>query len=433
MRALFAAVVALCLLAAPAQAAQRWLVVSDIHLNPYDRSAQPVPYGKDTNWALLRTMLARMRRVEPSPPVIVLAGDFLAHDFPALAHHAVPRQTAAAQALATIASIARAFRAIYPHARYVIALGNNDAPCGDYKIAPATAYLAALTRLWRLPREFAQGGYDVQAVSGVPLRIVTLDSVFWSFRYRDACGRNADDPGRAELAWFTRVLAATPRRAHDLVVMHIPPGIDPESTHLVRDFAVVPFLNAGDSAAFSRAVERAPVEAIVASHMHRASFGVNGGIPLLIVSSVSPVYDNNPSFTLLEVDAGGIADEQIDAYSLPDGTWEPPFDFDTAYGVSRIDAGSALRAHAAIARDPNVRRAWGRAFVGDADKRDITASDWRTFWCAQTETSSAPYEACAGNGVRVLVVPLALAGIGVLLVALATWLAIRLARQRRAP
>ena len=51
-RILSAFVLALTLLgAAPKDAV--WLAVSDIHLNPFDRAAQPSAYGRDGNAALL--------------------------------------------------------------------------------------------------------------------------------------------------------------------------------------------------------------------------------------------------------------------------------------------------------------------------------------------------------------------------------------------
>lgn len=422
---------AVCLLPAPAAAAQRWLVVSDIHLNPYDASPQPAGYGKDTNWALFRVMLRRMKQTAPDPPVVVLAGDFLAHHFRSLAHRYAPRSTVAASALGAMTRIERAFRSTYPGARFVTVLGNNDAPCGDYEPEPGTPYLAALGRLWHEPATFGRGGYYAQRIPGAPLRIIALDSVFWSFRYRNACGTPGEDPGAAEFAWLSRALAATPRGTQNLVVMHVPPGIDPMSTHFARDFFVVPFLRAAANATLSRALEGAPVAGIIAGHLHRADFAIDAGVPVLIVSSISPVYDNNPSFTVLTVDARGISDAVLYGYDLPSENWEPPFDFDRGYGARRVDAAGLLAAHRAIAANPAVRLAWAHAFVSSADKRDITAADWQTFWCAQTAASPGEYEPCAGVRARVMAVPLLLAAAGVALVALVTLITIRLARQRR--
>ena len=62
-----------------ARADQTWLIVSDIHLNPYDALQRPSPPGSDSNLALFESTLAEMKRSVPSPAVVLIPGDFLAH------------------------------------------------------------------------------------------------------------------------------------------------------------------------------------------------------------------------------------------------------------------------------------------------------------------------------------------------------------------
>src|SRR5450631_3026794 len=63
-----------------ARAADPWLFVNDVHFDPAVRAKRPLTYG-DTNEGLLESTLDEMHRLSPNPPVIVMAGDFLAHYF----------------------------------------------------------------------------------------------------------------------------------------------------------------------------------------------------------------------------------------------------------------------------------------------------------------------------------------------------------------
>src|SRR4051812_21274964 len=72
------------------------LVFSDLHVDPIDEE-QPAfgTYGKDPPWALVEAALDGAQRIVPQPTAILLAGDYLAHDWQkrwAAAHpHATPQ------------------------------------------------------------------------------------------------------------------------------------------------------------------------------------------------------------------------------------------------------------------------------------------------------------------------------------------------------
>src|SRR5215469_9268384 len=130
-RVIIPAVAAIALLCGRAHAsatAQTWLVVSDVHLDPFDRRPRPSLFGSDTNLALFRSALDEMKRRVPNPDLVVMPGDFLAHDFAGRTRGA-GGDTASA-AIATMRFVAGAFGHAFPHARFAVTLGNNDAPCG---------------------------------------------------------------------------------------------------------------------------------------------------------------------------------------------------------------------------------------------------------------------------------------------------------------
>src|SRR5579863_5329591 len=129
-------VVTFALLAGRAHASsgtQTWLVVSDIHLDPFARAARPSLFGSDTNLALFRSAIGEMKRRVPNPDLVVIPGDFLAHDFAGRVRGG--GGTTAGGAVAAMRFVAGALGHVFPRARFAVTLGNNDAPCGDYHSA----------------------------------------------------------------------------------------------------------------------------------------------------------------------------------------------------------------------------------------------------------------------------------------------------------
>jgi hypothetical protein len=401
-----------------ARADQSWLVVSDIHLNPFDKSSVPSSYGSDSNWALWQATLREMKRADPNPPLVIVSGDFLAHHFGALVGaNGGADVTGAAER--TMARIARSLGQTFPRAQFLIVLGNNDDPCGDYRTAPGSRYLAAVARTWaplidrngaapRFVRSFSNAGYYTAKLPVRGLQAVALDDIYWSAIYQP-CGRVSGDPGQGELAWLDRTFASTPEGYRDVVVAHIPPGIDSSSTLLAERFAVIPFLSAADEGALLADLrsESARVAFAIVGHTHRGDFRVAGGVPVLIAPSVSPVYDNDPAFLRLRVTPDGtLRDYTLYSYDPNRAAWSAEFDFDSAYGVDTFDVASLEQAHARIGSDPATRRRWAAALVAGSPHQEVDASDWRAVWCAQVLTGRG-YSACARLRRRLLILPIA--------------------------
>src|SRR5271157_4036761 len=124
----------------------------------------------------------------------------------------------------------------FPDTPILPALGNNDEVCGDYQLQPGGPFLAdTLPILRALVGAAGRPGFDQNWMSygnyraGVRgVRVLFLNTVFFSEHYRNACGPpGSDDPGRATLAWLEAELAAA-KGAQERVwlVYHIPPGVD---------------------------------------------------------------------------------------------------------------------------------------------------------------------------------------------------------------
>ncbi len=419
---------------------QQWLVVSDLHLDPYDRSSSPARYKSDTNWALFNPTLAQMRKAAPDAQVVIISGDLLAHHFDQRVQSAGRNQDTASAALHTMAAIESAFERSFPHAQFLITMGNNDDPCGDYRTAPNTAYLAQLARIWAplvnrrgaaptFTRDFSRTGSYTAHLPG-RLRAVVVDDVYWSLFFQP-CSRGAVNMPSSEMNWFARTLSSIPSSERSFVLLHIPPGIDPTSTLIARRFLVVPFWRDDMRKRFMDILNAnaGRVSAVLAGHMHRTDFRLVSGVPLLIAPSVSPVYSNNPAFLTLQMGLDGtIRDYQMYAYAPNVQRWSRIFDFDSVYGVDGFTPKGLAIAHERIARDPAIQDRWLDAIVADSNKFELQGA-WRAFWCAQTYFAGN-YATCAGDQRRVTILrAVALLVVSVVVLAIIL-LIVRLARQR---
>jgi len=401
----FAALLALtCALALPASAAQQWLVVSDIHFDPFAAGASPAGYGKDSNAALLDATLAQMLRVNPHPPVVVIAGDFLAHRFAQLAaQHHEDAQTAAVRAMR---AIAHRFGTAFPHARFIVALGNNDDYCGDYRSEDGGSYQRALERIW-LPlvqrggahtsfaRTFLHGGFYSDDVLNGRLRVLVVNDIPWSFFAGGPCQPARGDLAATERAWLAREVQSGRSSA---IVSHIPPGIDAGTTALLRGFLNVPFLRSNAQAAFVHDVQAPGIRWALFGHTHRFELRSIGNTPALVISSISPVYDNNPAFYVVAVEPNGsLADVRTEYFDEVAQRWRSAGSLDRSFGIARFDGRALADVHRRIARDPSLRARWQAQAVSWSTR--VKQPHWRYAWCAQ-RVPTIDYAGCAHTTTR---------------------------------
>ncbi len=249
------------------------LIVSDIHFNPMADptlvadlvSAEPPqwetillrsrltkfsPYGQDSNWWLVRSALDAMARTERHPALLLFDGDLLAHNFPrtfkSVTHDNDPAHYRAF-VLKTVEFLALEFRKRYPDAKILLTPGNNDEECGDYSIEANGPFLKDTADLAReLAREsvpFTEswrslGSYSLKHPTLSGVRIVSLNTIFWSNKYQAASFANAcatvNSNAPADLSAWLEAQLTEADQSHEKVwlMFHIPPGIDGyASTH----------------------------------------------------------------------------------------------------------------------------------------------------------------------------------------------------------
>jgi Calcineurin-like phosphoesterase len=429
-------------LAGHAQAANGpWLFVTDIHLDPVSKSTVPSPLGRDTNEVLFGSALAEMRRVDPNPPVVFITGDFLAHGFEyRLANP-------------TMAQIAHRFGAAFPHAQFVIALGNEDSNCADYTLTTNSEFLRTTADLWAplvnrhgaapdFRRTFPRDGFYVTKLPLSNVRAVVLDDVFWSPRYRAACGPRGGDGVADSVGDLMRALPVG-RAGKNWVVMHIPPGIDAFSTvHLAHHLAVVPFLNPGPRNQLNEVLgdPRRHVSLVVAAHIHKFSYRVMNAarpdpLPMLLVPAVSPIFRNNASFLTVDVAPDGTIRNAED-HSYVDYRWRDIGGLHSL-GVRAVTGKELLALQRRLDADPALRARYAALYNGDAPP-EINDRNWMGYACASIAFGVSEYRDCMGERGYSLftrrgltVVGAGLLGAACVLAVLAACLAWMLRRKRR--
>jgi sphingomyelin phosphodiesterase acid-like 3 len=406
--------------AAAAQPEQLWLAVSDIHLNLFAASSRSSPYGFDTNRALFESALAQMKRAAPNPTLVLLPGDFLAHDF---AKRVRPRALSPNDAaLRSMQWIAEQFRETFPKAQFAIALGNNDVPCGDYESGDDSPYLEAVARIWAplidrrgaapdFAGSFERGGAYTARLPVAGMRLVVLNTVLLSSQYRGNCGAGDSHAASNQMTWLSRTLGDTPARTRNVVFMHIPPGFDAFSTEYVHGLLAWPFLQPRYSArlAAALAAPRNRVAYAVAGHTHRFDFRLARGVPIVVLGALSPIYHNNPAFYVFRVSPNGaLRDIDVHVFDDTGASWRNARSFDRDWGIPSVDGASLVRLHARLAEAALLRAKWQQQSEGwlqGGETDDVQEADWRISWCAQ-DLLERDFSRCAGIRKRVLILPI---------------------------
>ena len=425
-----------------------FLHVSDLHFNPFAdpaivrrliaapveqwaaifRASKTTPFwikNQDTTFPLLTSMLAAAKG--PAYDYVLNTGDFLSHDFKDefLKAGGVESEYAGF-VIKTMLFVDRMLKEGFPGIPLIAALGNNDATCDDYMLAPNDPMLAAVGRdlpaVARHPqalRDYMVGGSYAVPHPKVPKHdIVVLSDVFLSRKYRDACGQTGSDPGSAELAWleWTLYQARLAGRTVSLA-MHIPPGIDSYSSSRSNacPLNVTSFWQDAYVRRFLALVGRYKDQLRIsfAGHTHMDDFRViadASGAPLLgmrITPAVTPLFGNNPAFTVLlysRTDAS-VADyatfylsnlAKVGPGVAPEWTLE--YTFKDAYQAAGYDAASLAALAQRIKTDDAVRATFMRYYPVASGQSSMTPANWSAYACAQTAITADAFESCACPG-----------------------------------
>lgn len=433
----FALVVA-SLLVTPVRAAeppQTWLVLSDLHFDPFtqsklvDRLAAAPPNrwrevfasgealgpsgpGSDTNFTLLESTIDAARSTAADPQVVVIDGDFLARDFrQKFDRTARAHDDAAYRAFVdkTMAFLAWEIQTAFPRAQLLPVIGDTDGYCGSDASTPHDAFLARTAADWAASAgapsaqgfidQFSTGGYYEIPLPAAHAQALVLNDVFWSAHYANACGNAQDDPGGDEVTWLQHAQASLPAGTPVWMIAHIPPGIDAGAN------PAAPFLAPRFNDAFLAALDAGATVMAIAGHTHMDGFRVIGPdpttprVPMLVVPPVSPVDGGAPAFMLLSVDAQSAEVDDSQVFVLTkvrdEWTWHREYDFDSIYGRGPIDALHLWNALQEVLSDDRVRKRFEQFYRPGDGIAPMTELTWHDYWCARVALTPTQFTACA--------------------------------------
>jgi hypothetical protein len=428
----------------PAAGQGVFLHLSDIHFNPFAdpsilrrliaapveqwaaifRASKSTPFwekSQDTTFPLLSSTLAATKG--PAYDYVLSTGDFLSHDFKDEFVKAGGTESEyAGFVVKTMRFVDRMLKQAFPGIPLIAALGNNDATCDDYMLAPNDPMLPVVGRdlpaVARHPealRNYMMGGSYAVPHPKVPKHdIVVLSDVFLSQKYRDGCGQTGTDPGSAELAWLEWTLYQARLAGKTVTLaMHIPPGIDAfsSSRNNTCPLKTTSFWQDRYARRFLVLVARYKDQLRIAfaGHTHMDDFRAiadANGTPLLamrITPAVTPLFGNNPAFTavLYSRNDASIADyatfylanlAKVGPGVAP--AWTLEYTFKGAYKAAAYDAASLAALAKSLRTDDAVRATFLRYYAVEGQS-PINASNWTAYACAQTAITADAFEGCA--------------------------------------
>ncbi len=390
--------------------------------------------GVDTPFVLLRSSLQAMQAHQPNAKFMVVSGDLIAHAFTCRYSTLFPNATAGdyqAFVLKTLSFVVRELRASFPGMPIYVALGNNDSGCGDYQLDANSSFLAEAGKIIAeaLPptervdviTQFAAGGYYSVSMAE-PMRntrLIVVNDLFLSPKYLTCSGESDSKGATAQMDWLEQQLTGAQQAGQQVwFVGHIPPGIDPYST-----VAKLRNVCGGDKAVTFLASNKmtdllvdhsSVVRLAIFAHTHMdemrllkpegkdAYAGSDSTVAVKMVSSISPVDGNNPSFTIARIDPSTavLEDYEVIAASNQTGVatrWVKEYDFRETFHENQFSPATLGKLLGEFRADSTAATAISRAyirdyFVGDAS-RELTPF-WPQYVCAIDNHTSKSFSAC---------------------------------------
>lgn len=387
--------------------------------------------GMDTSYPLFASSLNAMRSDARGIKFITISGDLISHSFDCKYKTLFP-QSAQGEYRAfvekTIEFVIDSLRGDFAGVPVYAALGNNDSDCGDYQLDAQSAFLAATGKIVAADfpeperkeamQTFAAGGYYSVALPA-PIRhtrLLVFDDLFMARKYAACSGKPDAAAAAAQIAWLAQQLERARRDQEKVWVMsHIPPGVDPYSTalkggNICGGKSPQMFLSS-EAVADMLAGFGDVIQLAIFAHTHMDEMrllepakgsGGHGAVAVKMVSSISPIDGNNPSFTLGSIDpsSGVLEDYRVFAASDQTGvntTWAEEYDYARAY---REPSFSALPVAHLVAEFKGDAAAQSQAsenylrnyFVGDV--AGALKPFWPQYVCAVANHTADAYRAC---------------------------------------
>lgn len=264
--------------------------------------AQPTGrFRCDSSLNLLSSAFYSMSSINPNPDFILILGDFIAHNTMYVVNPQGMRDFNYNIELLQLSfmQVSEVIRSYFPNTRIIPVLGNNDGYSDYHDIQEEMKgkYYQYLWNLWHpligeMSSEFIMNGYYTTKYEDI--KFICLNSNHFSIKQRDY-----EEEAQEQMEWFEEELRKSDENNERVVIMmHIPPGIstygkgDPNWD----DIHIDPFISSIKT--YSHLILY-----ILSGHLHISTFQLiqDLNIPIIVHSSLSPVYQNNPTFRYYEI------------------------------------------------------------------------------------------------------------------------------------
>jgi sphingomyelin phosphodiesterase acid-like 3 len=389
--------------------------------------------GVDTPDTLLRSSLRAMRSRQPDAKFMLVSGDLVVHAFSCRYTTLFPHATPAEYqnfVEKTVSYVVGQLHAAFPRIPIYVALGNNDSACGDYRLDAGNNFLADTARIVAtgLPasdraaeiHEFAQeGNYSLTMASPMQkTRLIVLDDLFLSKKYRSCVGQADSAPADAEIAWLRDQLADARQSGQKVWIMgHIPTGIDPYAT--ARRLGAMcghvnPVLFLSSTKLADLLIEYADIVRLgVFAHTHMDEIrllqpkhtdpdSAASDVVIKMVPSISPVDGNDPSFTIAHIDPATATLQDYKVVSASNHTgiatkWSVEYDFAQTFHQRQFSPSTVRALVAEFAADPGANTAVSQQYIRHyfiGDRSAELKPFWPQYVCALANYTVESYAAC---------------------------------------
>lgn len=291
-------------------ASLKFLVFSDLHYSPLPNCKGLNNNFCDTSEELLKSALAAMSSISPSPDLVISLGDEISHG------HKSPFVVKS-----LISHLFEVYSEAFPTTLKLHTIGNNEGfylnqTPRDYLDHLAFLYQYWIPSTWR-NYDFLQFGYYSLQIENIKF-IVLHSSLFCSD------GRAATE----HLSWVENELMKT-RNATVIILAHSPP--------VNSMFNLGERLWTDQNLLIFREILRkynGIINVVLSGHTHRGIFSSIFEIPVLINPSISSLYNSIPSFRVYELIGGHLDFEE---FTLNEETWERSYKFSEEFqSISNI-------------------------------------------------------------------------------------------------
>ncbi|MGD0737474.1 MAG: metallophosphoesterase [Terracidiphilus sp.] len=388
--------------------------------------------GDDTSYPLLESGMKAIGKEAAGVKFVTVSGDLISHAFTCKFGAAFPKAAPddyRAFVEKSIDFVVEDLRGALPGVPVYVALGNNDSDCGDYKLDAKSEFLAAtgaeVTKDFPAAERkgalesFSVGGYYSVALPA-PVehaRLLVLNDLFMSTRYTSCAGKDDTAPADAQVAWLEKQMAEARSKHEKVWVMgHIPPGVDPRASAAkagdVCGKKGPKMYLASEKIAEELAAYSDVVKLAIFAHTHMDEVRVlkpeNGmgmageGVAVKMVSSISPINGNAPSFTIARVDPDSAALKDYRVFTASnatgvDTTWKEEYDWGKTFHEDEFSAASLNKVIAGFKADPEGKteasREYMHHFFSGIDS-PLLALVWPQYVCGLTNDSAEAFKGC---------------------------------------